>query len=299
MITRWPQIVAYISSTSQRQEFQHVEGRVCVFFCFACVSACDYLNLSGLVFWGPEFHNQVTGDTTFEARLELFKVIVQDFSEAFNKSTVPTREQGFFLCGQMCDFLKRLLRWIVPRNCLPNEWDWDALRSFIFAGGGLLSIPQFMQKTEFRAKALNVARSKIDVECERGKKAKSDAVAKRVMGELFSPFIDQGGQYSKYVAKELLRQPTFKWDLVIGLACFDVAVLSKLPKTFAVDCYQHVYQSLSSPGWVVRELRNVHMDDYVEFVDDMRLVCLDDLIVRPAAEEMIWFLPSCPELSRR
>ena len=28
MIARWPQIVTYISNTSQRQEFQYVEGRV-------------------------------------------------------------------------------------------------------------------------------------------------------------------------------------------------------------------------------------------------------------------------------
>ena len=84
-----------------------------------------------------------------------------------------------------------------------------------------------MQKTEFRAKVLKVARSKIDIEIERGKKAKSNAVAKTLMGESFNPFIDQGRQYIKYVARELLRHPTFKSDLVIGLACFDYAVLFK------------------------------------------------------------------------
>ena len=98
-----------------------------------------------------------------------------------------------------------------------------------------------MQKTEFRAKVLNVARSKIDVERERGKKGKSDAIAKALMGESFNPFIDQGRQYIKYVARELMRHPMFKSDLVIGLACFDYAVLFKLPKTVAVDCYQHLF----------------------------------------------------------
>ena len=33
MIAHWPQMVTYISNTSQRQEFQHVEGRVGI----ACV----------------------------------------------------------------------------------------------------------------------------------------------------------------------------------------------------------------------------------------------------------------------
>ena len=103
---------------------------------------------------------------------------------------MPSREQGFFLSGQVCDFLHRLLQRIVSRSCVPAEWDRDVLRSFDFAVSELLGIPEFMQKTEFRAKVLKVARSKIDVERERGKKGNSDAVAKTVMGESFNPFID-------------------------------------------------------------------------------------------------------------
>ena len=242
---------------------------------------------------------QVTGDLYFESRPELFKVIVQEYREAFKWSILPSRDQGFFLCGQMCDFLHRLLRRIVSRSCLPSEWDWDALRFFDFAVSELLGIPEFMQKTEFRSKVLKVAKSKIDVERERGKKARSDTVAKTVMGESFNPFIDQGRQSIKYVAKELVKHPTFKSDLVIGLACFDYGVLFKLPKTVAVDCYQHLFQSFSSRGWVARELRNVHIDDYIEFVDDVRHVYLDELGVGPDVEDMVSFLSSCPELSRR
>ena len=202
------------------------------------------------------------------------------------------------MCGQMCNFLHRLLQRIVSRSCLPAEWDWDALQSFDFAVGELLGNLEFMQKTEFRAKVLKVARSKIDVERERGKKGKSDSVAKTVMGESFNPFIDQGRQYIKYVAKELMRHPTFKSDLVIGLACFDYSVLFKLPKTVAVDCYQHLFQSFSSRGWVARELWNVHIDDYIEFIDDVRHVYLDEVGVGPDVEDMVSFLSSCPELSR-
>ena len=199
----------------------------------------------------------------------------------------------------MCDFLHRLLRRIVSRSCLPAEWDWDALRSFDFAVSELLGIPEFMQTTEFRAKVLKVARSKIDVERERGKKGKSDAVAKTVMGESFNPFIDQGRQYIKYVVKELMKHTTFKSDLVVGLASFAYSVMFNLPKTVAVDCYQHLFQSFSSRGWVARELRNVHIDDYVEFIDDVMHVYLDELGVGPDVEDMVSFLSSCPELSRR
>ena len=156
-----------------------------------------------------------------------------------------------------------------------------------------------MQNTEVRAKALTVANSKIDVERERGKKTKSDAIAKTAMGKSLIPFIDQGRQYFKYVAKELLWHPTFKSDLIIGLARFDYNVLFKLPKTVAVDCYQHVFQSFKSWVRVARELRNVHIDDYVEFVEDVRHVYLDELGVAPAVEDMVSFLSSCRQLSRR
>ena len=98
---------------------------------------------------------------------------------------------------------------------------------------------------------------------------------------------------------ELLRHPTFKSDLVIGLACFDYAVLIKLPKTVAVDCHQNVFQTFSSRGWVAPELRKVHVGDYVEFVDDVRHVYVDELGVGPAVEDMVYFPSSYPELSGR
>ena len=115
------------------------------------------------------------------------------------------------------------------------------MRSFDLAASELLDIPEVMQKTEFRSKVLKVAKSKIDVERERGKKARSDTVAKTVMAESFNPFIDQGRQYNKYVAKELVKHLIFKSDLMIGLACFDYGVLFKMPKTVAVDCCQHLF----------------------------------------------------------
>ena len=70
----------------------------------------------------------------------------------------------------------------MRRSCSPGEWDWDALRSFNFAVGGLLSIPDHLQKTDFRAKALKVARSKIDDARECGTKTKSVSVVKTRMG---------------------------------------------------------------------------------------------------------------------
>ena len=142
---------------------------------------------------GQAFDVQVTRDEVLECRLELFKVIVQDYREAFKRSSCPRRDQGFFLCGQMLNFLHRLLRRIVERDTLPDESDWEALRQYGFIETKFLDVASFRVKTEFRAKAMRVAKSKTDVEREKSKRQKaSEAVARSVMGATFNPFIETG-----------------------------------------------------------------------------------------------------------
>ena len=238
---------------------------------------------------GPGPDVQVTGDEFFECRLELFKVIVQDYSEAFKRSSCPRRDQGFFVCGQLLNFLHRLLRRIVERDTLPDESDWEALRHFDFIETKFLDVPSFMEKTEFRAKALRVAKSKIDVEREKSKRQKpSEAVAPSVIGATFNPFIETGRSYLRYVAKELIKHPSSKSDLVIRMASFEYPTLFVLSRPRAIECYCHLFQSFQ-----------FHMDDYVEFVDDLRhvyLVYLDNVISGPVIDDMVTFLYNCPEL---
>ena len=104
--------------------------------------------------YGQVFDAQVTGDDLFESHLELFQVIMQDYREFFRQSSDVRRDQGFFLCGQMLDFLHRLLEKIVTRDSLPEEDDWDALLEFDFKNAELLSVSQLMEKTEFRTNAM-------------------------------------------------------------------------------------------------------------------------------------------------
>ena len=41
------------------------------------------------------------------------------------------------------------------------------------------------------------------------------------------------------------------------------------------------------------------MDDYMEFIDEIRFVYLDELHIGPKVEDMINFLSSSPELAKR
>ena len=98
------------------------------------------------------------------------KVILQDYREAFRRAATVKRDQGFFLCGQMLDFLHRLLLRIVSRESLPEEKNWDALLGFEFVDAQLLTVSQFMEKTEFRTKAMRSAKGALML---RGRRASS------------------------------------------------------------------------------------------------------------------------------
>ena len=215
MLSHWAQTVSYISETGQRQEFQNVHGRVSSVILL--LPSCLYgLTCTLVILQGQAFDVQVTEDEFFECRLEIFKVKVQDYREAFKRSSCPRRDQGFFLCGQMLNFLHRLLRRIVERDTLPDESDWEALRQYDFIETKFLDVPSFMEKTEFRAKAMRVAKSEIDVERENSKRQKpSEAVARSVIGATFNPFTEAGRSYLRHVAKELIKHPSFKSDLVM------------------------------------------------------------------------------------
>ena len=41
------------------------------------------------------------------------------------------------------------------------------------------------------------------------------------------------------------------------------------------------------------------MDDYVEFVDELRHVYLDNMLSGPMVNDMVTFVANCPELARR
>ena len=117
------------------------------------------------------------------------------------------------------------------------------------------------------------------------------------MGNMFNPHVYQGTAYIRYVSVELSKHPTFKSDLVMGVACFDYSVLFTLPRGQAMDCFARLFQSFCVRGWLAKELKNVHIDNYVELIDDLLFVYLDELQIGPKTEDMATFLSSsqnCP-----
>ena len=181
----------------------------------------------------------------------------------------------------MLDFLHRWLRRIVSRESLLQENDWVALSRFEFTDAQLLSISQLMEKTEFCTKAMKAAKGRINVEREKHEKAKTNTTASAVMGDIFNPHVNKRRAYFHYVRTELLKHPLFRSDLMVGLDCFENSVLFTLPRKQAVDCYSRMFWSFHYWDWLAKELKNVHMDIYFEFIDDLCFVFLDELYFGP------------------
>ena len=91
----------------------------------------------------------------------------------------------------MLDFLHHLLRRIISRENLTGENDWDVLLGFEFFDAQLLSISQFMEKTEFRTKAMRAAKGRINVE-EESRKSETDVIASAVVRDMVRPHVNQG-----------------------------------------------------------------------------------------------------------
>ena len=87
-----------------------------MYILFSYVRARRSFILRLWIFQRQALDNHVTADPIFESRLKLFAVIVHDYREAFKRSTLLARDQRFFSCGQMCDFLRRAWQRIVPRS---------------------------------------------------------------------------------------------------------------------------------------------------------------------------------------
>ena len=173
---------------------------------------------------------------------------------------------------------------------MPEEDNWGALLAFDFTNVQLLTGSQFMKKTEFRTKARRAAKGRINVEREKIKKSRTNVLTGAVMGEMFNPHVDQGRAYIRYVCKEFNSHSNFKSDLVVGFACFDYAVLFTLPKNQTAECYSRLFHIFCVRGWLVKELKNIHMDDYMDFVDDLQFVYLDEPHIGPKIEDMVTFL---------
>ena len=105
----------------------------------------------------------------------------------------------------------------------------------------------------------------------------------------------------RIVCEDLLRRPAWKYDLVVGLACFDFFVLFELPKSQSTECFKQFSKGFSDRQWIARENRGLLKDCNMEIIDDLRSVLkkFDEAGNGVEVDNMIALLGRSPELERR
>ena len=97
----------------------------------------------------------------------------------------------------------------------------------------------------------------------------------------------------------LLSHNTWNPDLVVGLPSFDSAELFTLLKLQSLDCFKQFFKTFGDTNWVSEDMQSTFKDCYVELVDELRYVYVNDSGRGPEVEHRITFLSRCRELERR
>ena len=75
------------------------------------------------ILFGQLIDGYIRGDKFFEASIYLFQNLMRDYRKSFYQVKEKRRDQGFFLYGQVMNFLHRLLQRSLRRINLPSEVD--------------------------------------------------------------------------------------------------------------------------------------------------------------------------------
>ena len=90
-----------------------------------------------------------------------------------------------------------------------------------------------------------------------------------------------------------------KSDLMKSVVSFDYSVLFLLPKEQAASCHGCLFNTFSARSCVARELRRLHIEEFMDLVDDLRYTHIDDDSRGLTVGDMVTFLRGCPEICRK
>ena len=76
-------------------------------------------------------------------------------------------------------------------------------------------------------------------------------------------------------------------------------MLFLLPKKQAAYFYNCLFNIFSARSWVARELRTLHIENFMDLVDVLRYTYFNDDGYGPTIGDMVTFLCSFPELRRK
>ena len=117
--------------------------------------------------------------------------------------------------------------------------------------------------------------------------------------ESMTPFLESARNYKKFICHCLISSSAWKSNLVKGLVSFNYRILFELPKEQFSLGNGGLFNSFSLRGWVAKELKTLHIEVYMDLVDDLRYSYISDDGSGTEIGVMITFLCNCPEVCRK
>ena len=87
--------------------------------------------------------------------------------------------------------------------------------------------------------------------------------------------------------------------LSLGWLVLSILFYLSCQKASALDVWNSCLRSINDRKWIAKEDRGRVKDCYLEFVDNLRYLNIDEVGNGPKVDEMIQILSWCPELKRR
>ena len=260
----------------------------------------------------------IVNDDFFLVKLEVFQRLIRDcmyhlcsfsivgrysFSiscvsdtTSFERSLGKRKDSNFFTFGQSCKLLHKLASRCAHPTSYPACDDWFGLLTFNVDKIVLLPPSDFLKKLKLRADLDQACRAKAEKDLTQ--KPGSSVVA------IFAEKVK--GEFATNVRTCILRllrlvreHVSLSSDIVQGMASFDPTVLFCLPQEQITRFFGELHTSFRLRKWLPEDSLSIYQDEYLAFVDHLRVAYSSSKKSPEAILNMVEFLTPLTALRSR
>ena len=207
-------------------------------------------------------------DEYFLCRLELFTKLVRDYTSCFDRSLTGRDDCGFFVCGQLCKYIRRLCGRCLSSSSIPSDVEWIELLDLDLNTCSKLTPAQFLTKARITDQVSQASKHKAERDLSETKGSR-DAIDK-LSSSLHDHFANAGRNYVIFLLESVLKHVNLSSELVKGMASFDPQVLFILPESLGMSLFQILVRGFISRRWIREADEQLYLDEYASFVKDLR-----------------------------
>ena len=192
---------------------------------------------------------------------------------SFERSLSGKVNVNFYICGQLCSFIRRLASRCLVSASVPEETDWLGLLNLNPGTATKLSPQQFLHKLRIESKVAVACKRKAESDLSDAKGSGSKDAVANLAAKLQEQFATAGCGYVCYLLDTVLKHVSLTSELVRGLASFDPTIVFCSKLDLARSLFQVLVRSFTSRGWARAKDNDRYMDEYIGFVEDARKGC--------------------------